>query len=206
MSFESLIEGLEFTLREEGASHVAGKVHEVIRRNLAAISLVPAKPNNSLFDVIFINGCDPSVPHPIRYRVAHQIEQLAAAGLSASAVDAWNLDNDIARHARMFIIFRCPVTDEIKSFISLAKQLNKTVLYDIDDLVIDTEYTDRIPYVASMSADQKRSYDDGVTRMGETLKLYDGAITTTEALADELRKYVPRVYINRNTASELMRK
>ena len=69
MSFESLIEGLEFTLREEGASHVAGKVHEVIRRNLAAISLVPAKPNNSLFDVIFINGCDPSVP-PLVFRQA----------------------------------------------------------------------------------------------------------------------------------------
>lgn len=206
MSFGSLIEGLEYTLREEGVSHVAGKVHEVIRRNLSSVSLVPAKPNNSLFDVIFINGCDPSVPHPIRYRVAHQIEQLAAAGLSASAVDAWNLDNDIARHARMFIIFRCPVTDEVKAFISLAKRLNKTVLYDIDDLVIDTEYTNCIPYVTSMSKDQKRSYDDGVTRMGETLKLCDGAITTTEALADELRKYVPRVYINRNTASELMRK
>lgn len=205
MSVKSLKEGLEYTIREEGVLHAATKVHEVIRRNIRAISISPAKPNNSLFDVIFINGCDPSVPHPIRYRVAHQIEQLTAAGYSASAVDAWDLDDDTARHARMFVIFRCPITDEVRSFVALAKRLNKTVLYDIDDLVIDTSYTDQIPYVAAMNAVDKRAYDDGVIRMGETLKLCDGAITTTEDLAMELSKFVPRVYVNRNTASELMR-
>lgn len=205
MSVKSLKEGLEYTIREEGVLHAATKVHEVIRRNIRAISISPAKPNNSLFDVIFINGCDPSVPHPIRYRVAHQIEQLTAAGYSASAVDAWDLDDDTARHARMFVIFRCPITDEVRSFVALAKRLNKTVLYDIDDLVIDTNYTDQIPYVAAMNAVDKRAYDDGVIRMGETLKLCDGAITTTEDLAMELSKFVPRVYVNRNTASELMR-
>ena len=40
--------------------------------------------------------------------------------------------------------------------------------------------------------------------MGETLKLCDCAITTTEGMAEELKKYVPRVYINRNVASESM--
>ena len=206
MSVKSLKEGLEYTIREEGVLHAATKVHEVIRRNIRAISISPAKPNNSLFDVIFINGCDPSVPHPIRYRVAHQIEQLTAAGYSASAVDAWDLDDDTARHARMFVIFRCPITDEVRSFVALAKRLNKTVLYDIDDLVIDTSYTDQIPYVAAMNAVDKRADDDGVIRMGETLKLCErrhhnhGTI-----LRWERSKFVPRVYVNRNTASELMR-
>ena len=205
MSLSSLREGLEYTLREEGAQHAIEKTGEVIRRKLGSLSFGSSKPNNSLYDVIFINGCDPSVPHPIRYRVAHQIEQLAASGISASAVDAWKLDNDIARHGRMFVIFRCPITDAVREFIELAKRLNKTVLYDIDDLVIDTCYTNQIPFVASMSVEDKRSYDDGVVRMGETLKLCDGAITTTEELATELRKFVPRVYVNRNTASEAMR-
>jgi len=36
----------------------------------------------------------------------------------------------------------------------------------------------------------------------KTMKMCDCAITTTQRLAEELRKYVPLVYINRNVASE----
>ena len=40
--------------------------------------------------------------------------------------------------------------------------------------------------------------------MGKTLKLCEGAITTTETLAQELKNYVPKVFINHNVASEEM--
>ena len=40
--------------------------------------------------------------------------------------------------------------------------------------------------------------------MGKTLNLCDGAITTTKALAKELRNYVSNVFINHNVASEEM--
>lgn len=207
--FMRLKEGISYTLREEGPYFVAKKMSVVIGErltgmfNLASIH-VAHQANNSFFDVIFINGCDYSVPHPIRYRVEHQREQLAAAGISSGFVEASDVDKDLLRHGRVFIIFRCPLTEEIENFIRLAKALNKRVIYDIDDLVIDTKYTDEIPFVAAMDASDKAMYDDGVIRMGQTLKLCDAAITTTEALADELRKYVERVYVNRNTASELM--
>ena len=36
-------------------------------------------------DILFINGC--SLPHPQRYRVDHQIEQLESAGISCAKVD-----------------------------------------------------------------------------------------------------------------------
>ena len=52
--------------------------------------------------------------------------------------------------------------------------------------------------------EERALYDDGVMRMGRTLKLCDAAITTTERLAEELGHYVPEVFINRNTASEEM--
>ena len=55
-----------------------------------------------------------------------------------------------------------------------------------------------------MSKEELDLYYDGVKRMGYTLKLCDYAITTTETLAKELRKYVKEVYINRNVASEKM--
>lgn len=155
-------------------------------------------------DVLFINGCAPSVPHPPRYRVTHQREQLEAAGITTDEVYYENLDPDLARYYRTFVIFRCPYTDAVGKLIHRAHDLNKKVIFDVDDLVIDTEYTDTIPYVMGLDAVGKAVYDDGVIRMGKTLKMCDAAITTTEGLAQELKKYVPEVFINRNTASERM--
>ena len=40
--------------------------------------------------------------------------------------------------------------------------------------------------------------------MRRTLLHCDGAITTTKVLANELKKYVPKVFINHNVASEEM--
>lgn len=200
----SLIEGFRETVNEEGFYHVVDKTARVIGERVNGIGFSHEKIDNYLFDVIFINGCDYSVPHPIRYRVDHQIEQLWAAGMSACKYEAGDLKDEMLRRARVFVIFRCPITDEVRSFIAKAKALNKRVIYDIDDLVIDTCYTDQIPYVAAMPQGEKIGYDDGVRRMGETLSLCDCAVTTTEALAEELKKYVPRVYVNRNTASMLL--
>jgi len=155
-------------------------------------------------DVLFINGCDSSVPHPARYRVTHQREQLSANNITSDEVYYISLRLEQVKFAHTFVFFRCPHTDTIEEFIKLAKELNKTVLFDIDDLVVDTKYTDTIKYIADMTVEEKAVYDDGVNRMGKTLKLCEGAITTTERLATELSHYVPEVFINRNTASECM--
>ena len=60
------------------------------------------------------------------------------------------------------------------------------------------------PYIKAISPKEKKLYDDGVNLIGRTLKLCDGAITTTEALARELNKYITNVFINRNVASDEM--
>lgn len=155
-------------------------------------------------DVLFINGCAPMVPHPPRYRVTHQREQLEACNFTTDCVYYEDLNPKVVNDYRSFVFFRCPYTDQVGELINQAKALNRLVLFDIDDLVIDTKYTDTIPYVMSLNEDEKKVYDDGVKRMGKTLKLCDAAITTTERLAEELSNYVSEVFINRNTASERM--
>lgn len=212
-SLKHLISSSKLVLQEEGFRMMIRKAGSVLadKSRSARDSVMSRmdrnssyKNNNPFYDVIFINGCDHSVPHPIRYRVDHQMEQLKAAGLACLKVEGSELSLSHLRQARTFVIFRFPYTDFIGEFIEKAKKLNKRVLYDIDDLVIDTAYTDTIPYVQGMPEEERAGYDEGVTRMGKTLALCDGAITTTEALASELEKYVPRVYINRNTASDAM--
>lgn len=190
------------TLKEEGITSVGKKAVSYINTARALRSEAKDKVYK---DVLFINGCGESVPHPARYRVTHQREQLAANNISSEEVFYVDLQLEQVRFYRTFVFFRCPYTDMIGEFIKLAKKLNKKVLYDIDDLVIDTKYTDTIKYLDSMSKDERELYDDGVRRMGQTLKLCDAAITTTERLAEELGHYVPEVFINRNTASEEMR-
>ena len=158
-------------------------------------------------DVLFINGCHYKIlPHPYRYRVLNQMEQLNAGFLDSANIFYLKLNPFIVRDFRVIIFFRCPWTDEVEKAITLAKSLNKKVLFDIDDLVIDTKYTDLIPYIQTLPTSQKILYNDGVVRMRKTLQLCEGAITTTEALAKELKKYVPEVFINRNVASEEMLK
>lgn len=193
------------TLKNEGISGLIERTHTSLDARLFShLRQRKWKSGNLFCDVLFINGCDHSVPHPIRYRVDHQIDQLRSCGIMAEKIEASEVTVDHVRNARAFIIFRCPYTDAIGEFIARARQMNKLVLYDIDDLVIDTAYTDTIPYVQTMSEADRALYDDGVRRMGRTLRLCDGAITTTEALAEELRKHVPYVFVNRNVASERM--
>ena len=186
------------TLKEEGISSFGKKTVNYVRLR----TIEKSKYQIAYGDVLFINGC--TLPHPSRYRVDHQIEQLMSSGVYAEKVFYENLSLDYIKYFRSFIFFRCPITDTVKEFIKVAKENNKVVFFDIDDLVIDKKYTDNIKFVKEMSKSDKAIYDDGVKRMQETLKLCDYAITTTERLAKELKNYINEIYINRNVASERM--
>lgn len=194
----SLVEKSINTIKEEGVKKFVQKTVKYTKKKIgkkpAGVPVVK--------DVLFINGC--YLPHPSRYRVDHQMEQLNSNGLSSSSVFYNQIDLEMQKYYRAFVFFRCPITDEIREFIKLAKYNNKTVIFDIDDLVIDRKYTKSIKYLKDLSKEELETYYDGVDRMQETLKLCDYATTTTETLANELKKYVKEVYINRNVASERM--
>lgn len=185
------------TLEKEGIKSLSKKTVKYIYNGIKK-----EKEEQHCKDILFINGC--TLLHPSRYRVSHQREQLGANGVSSDEVFYGDLNLELEKYYRGFVFFRCPITDEVRKFIEKAKYNNKTVFYDIDDLVFDKEYTKTIDYIKTMSKEDQELYYDGVKRMGDTLKLCDYATTTTEPLAKELGKYVKEVYINRNVASEKM--
>lgn len=189
------------TLKEEGLVKVALKSKDYMR-----IEKEKKMYSGKVFkDVLFINGVNyKELPHPPRYRVQHQMEQLRANNIESDEVFYPYLDLEFVRNYRVFIFFRCPYTDEIGRFIKSAKELNKVVLYDIDDLVIDTKYTDTIKYLETMDREERDAYDRHVCSMQSVLRMCDAVITTTERLGEELSHYCPKVFINRNTASEKM--
>ncbi len=156
-------------------------------------------------DVLFVSGCKAeSVPQLYRYRILHQKEQLNAGFLECDDFYYLKLDPCIVRNYRIIIFFRCPWTKQIDEAITLAKKLNKRILFDIDDLIFDTKYTDTMTYIKSLSAKKKEKYDNGVMRIRKTLMLCDGAITSTQFIANELKQYAFDIFINHNVANEEM--
>ncbi len=190
------------TLKEEGPVSLAKKGASYLSYNRPKFKKTDI--GKQYVDVLFVNGC--TLPHPYRYRVSHQMEELQMGGMSCAEVSYQDVTEQHALCARMFILFRCPYTDSLGALISKAKSYNKKVFYDIDDLVIDQKYTDGIPYVASLPAKEKEVYDNGVNGNRKTLLLCDGVITTTEELKEQLSTYLDSVFINRNVASEDMLK
>lgn len=189
------------TIQRDGVGSVAKKSVMYLRTERQR-RILEKSIGKSFKDVLFINGVNYNdLPHPPRYRVKHQIEQLLLNNVECDEIFYTNIDMDLVRMYRVFIVYRCWITPELKAFIEKAHSLNKIVLYDIDDLVIDTKYTDLIKYLDTFSPQDRANYDESVRNYGRALKLCDGAITTTERLAEELKNYVPQVFVNRNTAS-----
>lgn len=188
------------SLRDDGTKETVKKAGRILRNKI-----LPVKSNKAAHDfqdILFVNGCH--LPHPQRYRVDHQMEQLMAAGFSCSKVDYTCVTPGLSKYFRAIIIYRCPITPEVKQLIQNAKANNKPVFYDIDDLVFDTKYTESLDVLNSMNEKEKMVYQKGVSLMGETLELCDYGIASTKRLQIEMNKKLKEVFINRNVASEEM--
>ena len=194
---------LKKAVAEEGIGGLAGRTKGYLARAKKEKEFQREK-SRVYRDILFISGCNEQLPHPHRYRVVHQMEQLEAGGYTWDTVYFQELKPWMVRCYGAFVIFRCPMTDTLREFATMAKQMNKPLWYDVDDLVIDTKYTDQIPFLDRMQPEERQAYDQNVRNMGELLSLCDAAVTTTAALAEELKQYVPEVLINRNCASDEM--
>lgn len=194
---------LKKAVAEEGIGGLAGRTKGYLARAKKEKEFQREK-SRVYRDILFISGCNEQLPHPHRYRVVHQMEQLVAGGYTCDTVYFQELKPWMVRCYGAFVIFRCPMTDTLREFATMAKQMNKPLWYDVDDLVIDTKYTDQIPFLDQMQPEERQAYDQNVRNMGELLSLCDAAVTTTAALAEELKQYVPEVLINRNCASDEM--
>ena len=154
-------------------------------------------------DVLFVNGYKDSIyTNSYRFRIKHQMEQLKSSFIESDECMCSNLESSMILCYRVIILFNCPWKKNIEEAISLAKKLNKKVLFDIDNLFFDPKYKDMISY--SKIFLQNNLDDNEVILIGKTLKFCDGVITTTEALAKELKNFVLNVFINHNVAGEEM--
>lgn len=138
------------------------------------------KPNNSTF----------------RYRVYNMAQVLNDTGDACSAsyffiADLDRLD-EIADTADLLVICRSRYDSRINQVVSAFHKRRKKVLFDVDDLVFDTDYVHLLVKTLDLDVNNPQVWDDWFaycSRLGATLKLCDGAITTNEDLAARIHEF-----------------
>lgn len=140
------------------------------------------KPDNSTF----------------RYRIYNMVQVLNTLSdrVSASYFFLADLDHlaEIADHADLLVICRTRYDHRINHLITAFRQRNKKVFFDIDDFVFNPDIAHLIIRTLDQDVSNAKVWEDWfayTSRLGGTLKLCDGAITTNDYLADRIMEYAP---------------
>lgn len=99
---------------------------------------------------------------------------------------------DIAEQADMLVICRARYNHEVNQLIHQFKKRGKKVLFDVDDLVFNTNHAHLIMSTLDADITCSNTWDfwfSYISRIGETLKLCDGAITTNQYLAEQIQSF-----------------
>lgn len=137
-------------------------------------------PNNSTF----------------RYRVYNMAQVLNAGNDEVAATYFFLEDVDrfeeIADLADILVICRSRYDHCVRRLVSSFQKRGKRVLFDIDDLVFNTDYTHLLIKTLDLDVADPQVWQDWFaycSRMGAALKMCDGAITTTESLAVKIHDF-----------------
>ncbi|MET3179675.1 UNVERIFIED_ORG: glycosyltransferase involved in cell wall biosynthesis [Variovorax guangxiensis] len=136
------------------------------------------EPNNSTF----------------RYRAYNMAQVLNEPGdgrVSASYFFLSDSDrfDEIANAADLLVICRSRYCHQVNGLITKFRARGKRVLFDVDDLVVDTDYAHLVVATLGLDVTQKGVWDDWfamIARMHQTMRLCDGAITTNAFLAQKI--------------------
>lgn len=128
------------------------------------------------------------------YNMAQVLNSKAADGCCGSYFFQEDLNriDEIADSADVLVICRSAYNHKINQLISKFRVRRKRVYFDIDDFVFDTSYAHLIINTLGLDVDDPRVWDDWfamIGRMGHTLRMCDGAITTNRYLAQRISDF-----------------
>jgi O-antigen biosynthesis protein len=134
-----------------------------------------------------------------RYRAANMaavLNEVSAMGdvqTCAACFFSGDLEyaEQIVKNADILVISRARYDLDLSAFVQAFRMQGKRVLFDIDDLVFDTQAIDLIISTAGQPAsDEVLNYWYGVVgRMAQALNLCDGVITTQSYLANRIKLF-----------------
>lgn len=132
-----------------------------------------------------------------RYRAYNMVQVLndeKNRDISASYffLDDSHLFDEIADFADVLVICRSRYCHRISQLVTKFRVRGKRILFDIDDFVFNPSYAHLIISTLDQDTDNSEVWDYWfayTSRMGETLRLCDGAITTNDYLAARITEF-----------------
>jgi glycosyltransferase involved in cell wall biosynthesis len=132
-----------------------------------------------------------------RYRAYNMVQVLndeKNRNVSASYffLDDLHMFDEIADLADVLVICRSRYSHRINHLVTKFRVRGKRILFDIDDFVFNPSYAHLIISTLGQDTDNSELWDYWfayTSRMGETLRLCDGAITTNDYLAARITEF-----------------
>ena len=131
-----------------------------------------------------------------RYRIYNMTQVLNALDRDVSAsfffLDDLDYLQEIVDLADLLVICRARYDQRVNHLVNAFRCRGKRVLFDVDDLVFDTDYGHLIQRTLDQDLERAEVWDHWFaysSRIGTTLRLCDGAITTNDFLAERIRDY-----------------
>jgi glycosyltransferase involved in cell wall biosynthesis len=128
------------------------------------------------------------------YNMAQVLNSESADGCCGSYFfqeDLHRID-EIADSADVLVICRSAYNHKINQLIAKFRLRRKRVYFDIDDFVFDTSYAHLIINTLGLDMEDPKVWEDWfamISRMGHTLRMCDGAITTNSYLARRISEF-----------------
>ena len=97
------------TVEADGILGLGKRGGRYLKKRFGALAKKESEP--VFKDVLFIDGCGTVLPHPSRYRVSHQREQLLSYGITSDQVYFADLDLKQFGLYNVFVFFRCPLNE-----------------------------------------------------------------------------------------------
>lgn len=131
-----------------------------------------------------------------RYRIYNMVQVLNANDPLVSAsyffLDDLHRLGEIADTADILVICRARYNDHVNHLVTAFRKRRKRILFDVDDLVFNTDYAHLILSTLDQNVCDQTTWDYWFSycgRIGATLKLCDAAITTNEYLAQQIIEF-----------------
>ena len=131
-----------------------------------------------------------------RYRAYNMVQTLAESSSGVSAGYFFTSDGNklemVLKLADTIVLCRMRYEATVSRTIALARSMGKTILYDVDDLVFDTDLTHLILGTLAQDFEHPGVWDHWfayISRIGTTLRMCDAAITTNPHLAKRISDF-----------------
>lgn len=144
-------------------------------------------------NVLYLLGCNEGPSK--RYRVFNHIEALKLLDIKAEWI--WDIDSRLyslsfLSRFSICVVFRSGWNDRVEKLYGNLRELGIPIVYDIDDLVFDPEVVEHIDAYRRMRPEAQVGYMDGVKSIRRALTESDYLTTSTNFLADYLKRLFDR--------------